>query len=117
MGSKNWEVGGRDTIHGVRAVLKEYPWIGPHRVVGLGGSYGGYTSNWLNGNAPDGMFQALVCHCGTFDMRSSYYATDELFFKETECGGPPYTDQHKSPDSPWSAFTPSAKVNDWMRLI
>ena len=79
--TENWEVGGRDTMHGVRAVLKEYPWIDPQKVVGLGGSYGGYTSNWLNGNAPDDMFQALVCHCGTFDMRSSYYATDgKLFF-------------------------------------
>lgn len=74
--SGNWEVGGVDTIAGVRAALAAHPWIDPGRVVGLGASYGGYTSNWLNGNAPRGMFKALVCHCGTFDLRSSYYATE-----------------------------------------
>eukprot|EP00592_Proboscia_alata_P017715 CAMPEP_0194400124 /NCGR_PEP_ID=MMETSP0174-20130528/127035_1 /TAXON_ID=216777 /ORGANISM="Proboscia alata, Strain PI-D3" /LENGTH=817 /DNA_ID=CAMNT_0039196597 /DNA_START=77 /DNA_END=2530 /DNA_ORIENTATION=+ len=110
----NWEIGGRDTIHGVRAVLTEHSWIDPRRVVGLGGSYGGYTSNWLNGNAPEGMFQALVCHCGTFGMRSSYYATDELFFKETECGGAPHTDQHRtSPTSQWNKVSPSNNVHQW----
>merc|ERR1711935_1246125 len=60
---------------------------GNWEVGGVGASYGGYTSNWLNGNAPKNMFQALVCHCGTFDLRSSYYATEELFFMETEFGG------------------------------
>jgi hypothetical protein len=79
--SGNWEVGGIDTIAGVRAALKKYPWLDPERVVGLGASYGGYTSNWLNGNAPKGMFKALVCHCGTFDLKSSYYATEgKLYF-------------------------------------
>ena len=74
--SQNWEVGGVDTIAGVRAALEKYRWLDPERVVGLGASYGGYTSNWLNGNAPRNMFKALVCHCGTFDLRSSYYATE-----------------------------------------
>ena len=74
--SENWEVGGIDTIAGVRAALEKYPWIDGTKVVGLGASYGGYTSNWLNGNAPKNMFAALVCHCGTFDLRSSYYATE-----------------------------------------
>ena len=34
-------------------------WIDKDRVVGLGASYGGFTSNWLNGNAPRGLFKAL----------------------------------------------------------
>ena len=74
--SENWEVGGVDTIAGVKAALEKHSWLDPERVVGLGASYGGYTSNWLNGNAPKNMFKALVCHCGTFDLRSSYYATE-----------------------------------------
>ena len=45
------------------------------KVVGLGASYGGFTMNWLNGNAPEGMFQALVCHCGTYDLKSSCKCT------------------------------------------
>ena len=82
--SGNWEIGGIDTIAGVKAVLEKHSsWIDPDRVVGLGASYGGYTSNWLNGNAPKNMFQALVCHCGTFDLRSSYYATEGKFVVKT----------------------------------
>jgi len=69
-------VGGIDTIAGVKAAVEQHPWIDATKVVGLGASYGGYTSNWLNGNAPKNMFAALVCHCGTFDLRSSYYATE-----------------------------------------
>jgi len=111
--SGNWEIGGVDTIAGVRAALERYPWIDPKRVVGLGASYGGFTSNWLNGNAPKDMFQALVCHCGTFDLRSSYYATEELFFMETEFGGPAYTDRSLQSDSPYQIHTPSKKVHEW----
>jgi len=112
--SGNWEVGGHDTIDGVRAVLEEHSsWIDADRVVGMGASYGGFTSNWLNGNAPEGMFKALVCHCGTFDLRSSYYATEELFFMETEFGGPAYTKEARNPNSSYNAFTPSAKVSNW----
>ena len=72
-----WNVGGEDTIAAVEHTLREHAgWIDPERVVGLGASYGGFTSNWLNGNAPKGMFKALVCHCGTFDLRSSYFSTE-----------------------------------------
>jgi len=111
--SGNWEIGGLDTIAGVRAALQEYAWLDADRVVGLGASYGGYTSNWLNGNAPTNMFQALVCHCGTFDLKSSYYATEELFFMETEFGGPAYTEQSLQKESPYQKYTPSAKVHEW----
>ena len=83
-----WNVGGEDTIACVEHTLKEYgAWIDSERVVGLGASYGGFTSNWLNGNAPKGMFKALVCHCGTFDLRSSYFSTEELFFMEALLAG------------------------------
>eukprot|EP00593_Proboscia_inermis_P015553 CAMPEP_0171327378 /NCGR_PEP_ID=MMETSP0816-20121228/118038_1 /TAXON_ID=420281 /ORGANISM="Proboscia inermis, Strain CCAP1064/1" /LENGTH=442 /DNA_ID=CAMNT_0011827075 /DNA_START=607 /DNA_END=1932 /DNA_ORIENTATION=- len=111
--SGNWEVGGIDTIAGVKAALKEFTWIDKDRVVGLGASYGGYTSNWLNGNAPKDMFKALVCHCGTFDLKSSYYSTEELFFMETEFGGPAYTPESRLPSSPYNSYTPSTNLHKW----
>ena len=88
-------------------------WIDKDRVVGLGASYGGFTSNWLNGNAPRGLFKALVCHCGTFDLRSSYFSTEELFFMEHEFGGPPFEPAAKDESSPYVRCTPSAKVDQW----
>ena len=85
--SGNWAVGGEDSVACVRAALAEHgAWLDDGRVCAMGASYGGFTMNWLNGHAPAGMFRALVCHCGTFDLRSSYWATEELFFMETEFG-------------------------------
>ena len=109
-----WNVGGEDTIAAVQHTLKEHAgWIDSGRVVGLGASYGGFTSNWLNGNAPKGMFKALVCHCGTFDLRSSYFSTEELFFMEHEFGGTPYEPEATLASSPYVRCTPSAKISQW----
>ena len=112
--SGNWAVGGEDSVACVRAALAEHgTWLDDGRVCAMGASYGGFTMNWLNGHAPSGMFRALVCHCGTFDLRSSYWATEELFFMETEFGGPACAAASRAPESPYSVFTPSAKVADW----
>ena len=109
-----WNVGGEDTLAAVAHVLETHgDWIDKDRVVGLGASYGGFTSNWLNGNAPRGLFKALVCHCGTFDLRSSYFSTEELFFMEHEFGGPPFEPAAKDESSPYVRCTPSAKVDQW----
>ncbi len=43
--------------------------------------------NWIAGNWPD-RFRCLVNHDGVFDMRSMYFATEELWFPEWEHGGP-----------------------------
>ena len=66
-----------------------HAWLDATRVVGLGASYGGFSMNYLNGNAPKDMFCALVNHDGLFDMRSGYWSTEELFFMEKEFNGPP----------------------------
>ena len=108
-----WNVGGEDTIASVEHALAQHPWLDADRVVGLGASYGGFTSNWLNGHAPKGMFKALVCHCGTFDLRSSYFSTEELFFMEHEFGGTAYEPSAKEATSPYVRCNPSAKADQW----
>ena len=52
----------------------------------MGASYGGYMMNWIEGNWPD-RFKCLVQHDGLFDMRSFYYATEELWFPRWDFGG------------------------------
>ena len=59
------------------------------------------------------MFKALVCHCGTFDLRSSYAATEELFFMEHEFGGSPLEPAAKEASSPYVRCAPSAKADQW----
>jgi dipeptidyl aminopeptidase/acylaminoacyl peptidase len=55
----------------------------------LGGSYGGYMMNWIEGNWPD-RFKCVVEHDGVFDARAMAYETEELWFDEWEHGGHPY---------------------------
>lgn len=59
------------------------------RACALGGSYGGYMTNWIAGRWPDA-FKCLVTHNGIFDTRAMGYMTEELWFTEWENGGAPY---------------------------
>jgi dipeptidyl aminopeptidase/acylaminoacyl peptidase len=79
-----------DLQKGLAAVLERNQWIDGERMCALGASYGGYMVNWIAGNWPD-RFRCLVNHDGVFDMRSMYYATEELWFPEWEHGGPYWT--------------------------
>lgn len=86
--SRDW--GGKplvDLQKGLEAALTKYPWMDGDRVGALGASYGGYMINWIAGQWPD-RFRCLVNHDGTFDMRSMYFSTEELWFPEWEQGGP-----------------------------
>jgi len=76
-----------DLQRGLAAALDRYPWMDGENVCGLGASYGGYMVNWIAGNWPE-RFKCLVNHDGIFDMRTMYYATEELWFPEWEHGGP-----------------------------
>ena len=59
------------------------------RACALGGSYGGYMTNWIAGRWPDA-FKCLVTHNGIFDTRAMGYMTEELWFTEWENGGSPF---------------------------
>ncbi len=79
-----------DIRAGVRHVLATRDFIDPKRVVGWGGSFGGYVCNWLEGHNEDGMFAALISHAGDADQWSAYGSTEELWFPEWEMYGPPW---------------------------
>ena len=111
--SGDWSIGPDDTVAGVRHVLETYDWIDPSRVAGLGASYGGFSVNYLNGHAPEGMFRCLVNHDGVFDLRSAYWSTEELFFMEKEFGGTPYAPESQLPESPYQKVSPAAAVTNW----
>ncbi|MBC8073049.1 MAG: prolyl oligopeptidase family serine peptidase [Deltaproteobacteria bacterium] len=78
-----------DLKQGMAAAVAKYPWLDGTRSCALGASYGGYMINWIAGNWPE-QFDCLVNHDGLLDMRSMYYATEELWFPEWEHGGPAY---------------------------
>ncbi|KAJ2800785.1 Dipeptidyl-peptidase 5, partial [Coemansia guatemalensis] len=57
-----------DLMAGLDYVIKNYDFVDSKRLVALGGSFGGYMANWINGNTD--RFSALVSHDGQFDVVS-----------------------------------------------
>ncbi len=87
--SINRDWGGKpleDLQKGLAAALARDPAIDGDRACAMGASYGGYMMNWIAGQWPD-RFDCLVQHDGLFDMRSFYYATEELWFPRWDFGG------------------------------
>lgn len=106
--SRDW--GGKpleDLRKGLAAATGRYPWLDGERACALGGSYGGYMMNWIEGNWPD-RFRCIVNHDGVFDQRMMYYSTEELWFMEWENGGP----QYENPQG-YEQFNPVNLVSKW----
>lgn len=97
----------KDLQSGLKAAIDRYSWLDGERVCALGASYGGYMVNWIAGNWP-GRFNCLVNHAGLFDMRSMYYATEELWFPEWDYGGP-YFDR----EAAYEKWNPARHVKKW----
>jgi dipeptidyl aminopeptidase/acylaminoacyl peptidase len=88
--NRNW--GGwplQDLQLGLAYATAHDPQLDAANACALGGSYGGYMMNWIEGNWPD-RFKCIVQHDGVFDARAMAYETEELWFDEWEHGGHPY---------------------------
>ena len=89
--SRDW--GGKayiDIMSGVGFAAR-FPFVDSTRIGAVGGSYGGYMVNWINGNST--WFDVLVSHAGIYNLEAFYGSTEELWFPEWEFGGPPWQDR------------------------
>jgi dipeptidyl aminopeptidase/acylaminoacyl peptidase len=103
----NWGPGpASDLMAGLNEALRKYPWVDRERLCALGASYGATLINWMAGEKNP--FQCLVSHDGDFDLASSYYGTEELWFPEWEMTGPPW----EKPEV-YARNTPSSRVKNW----
>jgi dipeptidyl aminopeptidase/acylaminoacyl peptidase len=87
---QNW--GGwplEDLQKGLAYATAHDPQLQADNACALGGSYGGYMMNWIEGNWPN-RFKCIVQHDGVFDARAMAYETEELWFDEWEHGQHPY---------------------------
>ncbi len=100
-----------DLQKGLAAAEQQFPWLDGERACALGGSYGGFMMNWIEGSWPD-RFRCIVDHDGVFDQRMMYYTTEELWFPEWEFGGPYY----ENPQA-YERFNPVDLVSRWRTPI
>ncbi|PWT91894.1 MAG: S9 family peptidase [Acidobacteria bacterium] len=87
--SQDW--GGKvfqDLVKGLE-YAESLPYIDKERKAAAGASFGGFMANWFEGHLP-GRFKTIICHDGTFNERSEYASTEELWFDEHEHGGTPW---------------------------
>ena len=96
-----------DLQKGLAAALELDAQIDGTRACAMGASYGGYMVNWIAGKWPD-RFACLVQHDGLFDMRSFYYATEELWFPRWDFGG----SYAENPES-YEQWNPVNHVDNW----
>ena len=106
--NKDW--GGKpleDLKLGLAAATAKYGWLDSNRACALGGSYGGFMTNWIAGQWLD-RFKCLVTHAGIFDARGMAYSTEELWFDEWEHGGT----YHDKPED-YERWNPVRFVDKW----
>jgi len=100
-----------DLLLGWKYVQQRWPEIDPNRLVGLGGSFGGFAINFLQGHPDYGFnFKALICHSGVFDTRFVAYSIDALFILRHDFGGDPDSEPAASLHA---RFSPSNFVSKW----
>jgi dipeptidyl aminopeptidase/acylaminoacyl peptidase len=96
-----------DLQKGLAAATAKYSFLDGDRACALGGSYGGYMTNWIAGAWPE-RFKCLVTHAGIFDTRFMAYSTEELWFSEWENGGVAW-DRAEAIER----HNPISKVKEW----
>ena len=107
--NRNW--GGwplQDLQRGLAFITAHDPQLQANNACALGGSYGGYMMNWIEGNWPN-RFKCVVQHDGVFDARAMAYETEELWFDEWEHGGHPY---YEAPQE-FERWNPVNFVQNW----
>lgn len=96
----------QDLMLGLDYLIANYDYVDGKRMCALGASFGGYMINWIEGQTD--RFACLVNHDGEFDVRASYYATEELWFPEWEFGGPPWKQAEL-----FTRWSPAEHVANW----
>ena len=107
----NQDWGGKpleDLQKGLDAALRLDSQIDGTKACAMGGSYGGYMMNWIEGKWPD-RFQCVVQHDGVFDARAMAYETEELWFDIWEHGGTTY---YENPQA-YEKWNPVNYVANW----
>lgn len=103
--SGDWGGKPYEDVMRVTDALEKLPYVDADRIGAMGWSYGGYMMNWILGQT--NRYKAIASMMGIFDLRSMYYATEELWFVEWDLKGQPWnSDQYEK-------FSPSNYVKNF----
>ncbi len=99
----NGDWGGKayvDLMRGLDAAEAKFPFIDKTRECALGGSYGGFMSNWILTHTD--RFRCIVTHDGMYNPESAYGTTEEMWFNEWEFRRPGVAgSKDDGPGQPW----------------
>ncbi|MCP5050690.1 MAG: S9 family peptidase [bacterium] len=85
------DYGGRcftDLMKGMDYVLANYDFVDKDKQAAVGGSFGGYSVNWLMGKTQ--RFKCIVSHAGFYSLESFYTTTEELWYPAWDMGETPW---------------------------
>lgn len=108
--SKDW--GGQameDYLVAIDSCVAQEPAIDKDKLGAVGASYGGYSVYYLAG-IHNNRFKAFVSHCGLFNLESWYGTTEELFFANSDIGGPYWLPENKAL---YAKNSPHHMVDKW----
>jgi dipeptidyl aminopeptidase/acylaminoacyl peptidase len=77
-----------DLMRGMDYVIDKYEFIDENKLAAIGGSFGGYSVNWIMGHTD--RFKCIVSHAGLYNLISFYGATEELWFPAWDMGETPW---------------------------
>jgi dipeptidyl aminopeptidase/acylaminoacyl peptidase len=85
------DYGGRcygDLMRGLDYALENFDFIDPERLAVIGGSFGGYSVNWIIGH--NDRFKCAVSHASLYNLSSFFGATEELWYPAWDMGSTPW---------------------------
>jgi dipeptidyl aminopeptidase/acylaminoacyl peptidase len=88
----------------VTDALEARPEVDKTRIVAMGGSFGGYMTNWIGGNTE--RFKALITHASLFHLSAFAAMTDMPAYWYMQQRSGPY-----SPDA--DRYSPHTKIDQW----
>jgi dipeptidyl aminopeptidase/acylaminoacyl peptidase len=90
----------------VADAIEARPDVDRERIAAMGGSFGGYMTNWIGGNTE--RFRALATHACVFSMSAFTGVTDHPPYWLMEMGGDPYLDVQA-----FDRYSPARFVQNW----
>ncbi|MFV2072094.1 MAG: prolyl oligopeptidase family serine peptidase [Thermoanaerobaculales bacterium] len=97
----------RDLMLGLDYVLENFDFVDRERLAVIGGSFGGYSVNWIIGH--DDRFRCAVSHAGLYNLTSFFGATEELWFPAWDMGSTPWDEPELY--ARWSPHTAAGSMS------